>query len=435
MAASAPGLSLGFVEAVRLVMTTSRRAFLRQVGIAGSAWAMQSSSAGAEAGESDKPNADSRAFWLKMLTRVASPVLENLAANRLRERMPVECAPGHLEDRRKVTHLEALGRTLSGMAPWLELREKSGREAEAGRRWADLARQGLANATDPAAADYLDFKAGGQCLVDAAFLAHALLRAPRELWGKLQPPVQQRVIESLKLTRTIKPGNNNWLLFSAMIETFLAAAGSEWLEQPIDHALRSHEQWYKGDGVYGDGPEFHWDYYNGYVIQPFMIDVLEKMGKVTDRWAGLLSPGRRRARRYAAIQERLIAPDGSYPVLGRSICYRCGAFQLLAQMALRDELPAGLTPARVRSALSAVIHRTLEAPGVFDDQGWLTIGLAGHQPGLGESYISTGSLYLCTFVFLPLGLPADHPFWTGPAADWTSRLAWAGQNLPADHAL
>ena len=33
--------------------------------------------------------------------------------------------------------------------------------------------------------------------------------------------------------------------------------------------------------------------------------------------------------RYAEIQERMIAPDGSYPVLGRSVSYRSAAFQVL----------------------------------------------------------------------------------------------------------
>ncbi len=142
-----------------------------------------------------------------------------------------------------------------------------------------------------------------------------------------------------------------------------------------------------------------------------------------------------RARRYATVQERLIAPDGSYPPLGRSITYRCGAFHHLATMALRRELPAGVAPTQVRGALGAVIHRTLGAADTFDAEGWLRIGLCGHQPALGERYISTGSLYLCTFAFLPLGLgPADE-FWSAPAADWTSRKLWSGADLPADHAI
>jgi hypothetical protein len=108
---------------------------------------------------------------------------------------------------------------------------------------------------------------------------------------------------------------------------------------------------------------------------------------------------------------------------------------LLAQMALERALPEGLTPGRVRSALTAVIHRTLDAEGTFDAHGWLTIGLCGHQPGVGEGYISTGSLYLCTTAFLPLGLPPGDPFWAAPPDDWTARRAWSGRPVPLDHAL
>lgn len=379
---------------------------------------------------------DDRAYWVGKLQRVATPVLTNLAANRLKERMPVESPASPPASRKPATYLEALGRTLNGIAPWLAQADKPAAEAELGRRLAADARQAIANLTDPDAADFVPFNAAGQCLVDAAFLSQALLRAWRVLYEPLEPGVRQRLLAALQATRAIEPGRNNWLLFSAMVETCLAAAGAEWKPEPIDHALQAHEEWYKGDGTYGDGPEFHWDYYNSFVIQPMLVDVLERMNRVTPRWADRRLPRvLDRARRYAAIQERLIASDGSYPVVGRSIAYRGGAFHLLAQMALRGQLPETVTPGQARAALTAVIRRTLEAPGTFDDAGWLQVGLCGHQPGLAEGYISTGSLYLCTFAFLPLGLPASDPFWSAPAADWTARKAWSGQNLPADHAL
>jgi hypothetical protein len=145
-------------------------------------------------------------------------------------------------------------------------------------------------------------------------------------------------------------------------------------------------------------------------------------------------PIHRRAQRYAAVQERMIAPDGSYPAIGRSITYRCGAFHLLAEASRRNMLPEGLPPPQARCALSAVIARTLEPAGTFSSDGWLQIGLAGHQPGLGETYISTGSLYLCSAVWAPLGLPPVEPFWAGPPQPWTSQIIWSGKNLPADHA-
>ena len=166
-----------------------------------------------------------------------------------------------------------------------------------------------------------------------------------------------------------------------------------------------------------------------------MLDVLDACGDEVPAWKEMSVRVRDRARRYAAILERLIAPDGSFPAVGRSIAYRCGAFQLLAQMALRRDLPADVSPAQVRGALTGGDRRTLEAPGTFDADGWLRIGLAGHQPGVGERYISTGSLYLCSVAFLPLGLPAADPFWSSPPAPWTAVKAWSGQPFPIDHAL
>jgi hypothetical protein len=79
-------------------------------------------------------------------------------------------------------------------------------------------------------------------------------------------------------------------------------------------------------------------------------------------------------------------------------------------MALRKQLPSGVKPEQVRYALTAVIRRMIEASGTFDKQGWLTVGFCGHQPSVGENYISTGSLYLCSAALLPLGLPSADEF-------------------------
>jgi hypothetical protein len=84
--------------------------------------------------------------------------------------------------------------------------------------------------------------------------------------------------------------------------------------------------------------------------------------------------------------------------------------------------------------MTAVIGRTMEAPGTFTRDGWLTIGLAGHQPSLGESYISTGSCYLAATGLLPLGLPPADPFWSAPAVPWTAKKLYDGADAPADHA-
>ncbi len=380
------------------------------------------------------PEAD-RAYWLRTLAKLSDPVLRHLAAGTLKRNMPVESVTGRPEERRRYTHLEALGRLLAGIAPWLEASLPASPERDSQQQYGALARQAIRSATDPQSPDYLNFHEGGQPLVDCGFLAQAVLRAPGELWRKLDEPVQRALAAALISSRGITPGFNNWLLFAATVEAALALMGERWDAMRIDYAVREHQQWYVGDGVYGDGPRFHWDYYNSFVIQPMLIDVLRTIGTHAKTWESFVPETWSRAKRYAAIQERLISPEGTFPVVGRSIAYRCGAFQLLAQMALLGQLPAPLTPPRVRAALTAVMRRTLEPPGTFDSGGWLQVGLAGHQPHLGESYISTGSLYLCAEALLPLGLPAADPFWSAPAEDWTARRIWRGEDAPTDHAL
>nr|MCR5102773.1 DUF2264 domain-containing protein [Butyrivibrio sp.] len=141
------------------------------------------------------------------------------------------------------------------------------------------------------------------------------------------------------------------------------------------------------------------------------------------------------AMRYSAILERLIGPDGSYPVVGRSISYRFGVFQMLSQSALMHKLPAELKDAAVRSGLTAVINKVISAPNTFDEKGFLLPGVCGHQPELAEEYINIGSLYLCSTVFLPLGLPESDLFWSSEDAEWTGLAVWSGHKIPIDHAV
>jgi len=171
------------------------------------------------------------------------------------------------------------------------------------------------------------------------------------------------------------------------------------------------------------------------VMHPFLLAVLEAVGDKDPSWKAMIGLEHERATRYAAIQERTIGPDGSFPPVGRSLAYRCGAFHLLADAAYRSILPAHVTVVQVRCALAAVIQRTLNAAGTFDERGWLRIGLCGHQPEIGETYISTGSLYLCTAAFLPLGLSEADELWLPMDDAWSGKKVWSGVDLLADHAL
>ncbi|HVU32946.1 MAG TPA: DUF2264 domain-containing protein [Opitutaceae bacterium] len=376
---------------------------------------------------SDYSGNHARAFWCDMAGRLATPVLTALAERRLKATMPVEAPDPRA--RAEYTHLEALGRLLCGLAPWLELGTDASPEGAIRARFAALAREGIDAATDPASPDFMNFSREWQPLVDAAFLAQALLRAPRELWERLPARVQANVVAALQSSRPIRAPETNWKLFASEIEAFFQRTGHPVDRERLVEAVRKFEGWYLGDGVYGDGPEFHWDYYNSFVIHPMLLETLDVVADREPEWQPFHGKVRERLMRYAAIEERLIAPDGTYPALGRSIAYRCGAFQALALAAWRHLLPTTVTPAQVRVALTRVIRRTLEPAGTWDDKGWLQIGLSGHQPATAEPYISTGSLYLCSAALLPLGLPPADPFWSGPGEPTTSEKIWSGRDL------
>jgi hypothetical protein len=204
----------------------------------------------------------------------------------------------------------------------------------------------------------------------------------------------------------------------------------------IEYGVREFTQhWYVGDGMYSDGMQFHFDYYNSIVIQPYLEQILQVLGEKRKAYLHEAQRANTIGQRYAEILERMVNADGSYPVVGRSIVYRAGVFHHLANMAYLKQLPASLPPAQIRGALTAVIKKTLEAPSTFTADGWLTIGLYGQQPGLADFYITGGSSYICTNIFLPLGLPETDDFWAAPSLPWTSVKVWSGLDARADHAL
>lgn len=384
---------------------------------------------------SDNPE---RELWISVLDRIARPVVKNLAAGTLKQNLPFESLSDD-PNRKEVSRLEAFGRTVCGIAPWLELGPDDTPEGRLRAEYIDMTVRALTNAVDPDGPDRLVFdnSHGGQALVDAAFLAQGLLRAPTQLWGRLDPAAQEHLAAALRSSREIRPGETNWLLFASIVEAallrFTGSCDEARLLYGVDRFL--FDGWYKGDGWYGDGIEFHFDYYNSLVIHPMLTDVLRVLqdsGTARKDW---LPQQLARERRLSAALERLISPEGTYPAVGRSITYRFGSFHALAHTALIGNLPEEVPAPQVRSALSAVIRRQLATPGNFDRDGWLTVGFSGSQLHMSEPYINTGSEYLCCAVFLPLGLPAEDPFWAGAPAEWSQLKAWRGVDIGADKAL
>lgn len=384
-------------------------------------------------GYAQQSGADDRAFWVSELTRIADPVLTNLSEHTLKRNMPYESLS---KDRSKFSHLEAVGRLVCGIAPWLELGPDNTSEGQLREKYIKLTVKGLKNAVNPASPDYLVFGEPSQPLVDAAFLAQGLLRARTQLWDNLDPQAKEWMITELRRSRVIKPGENNWLLFASMVEAALLEFTGECDMQRLTYGVtKFRDDWYKGDGLYGDGAAFHQDYYNSFVIHPMLTDVLVVMKKQEMEGADFLDTQRMRHTRYAEQLERFISPEGTFPAVGRSIPYRFGAFHALGQACLMHILPEGVDPGQVRCALTAVIRNQLKSPKNFDKDGWLRVGFTGEQIGISEEYINTGSVYLCAVGLLPLGLSASDEFWSAPYAEWTNLRAWNGKEVKADHAI
>ena len=378
-----------------------------------------------------------RAYWVDLAYKMAAPVLSNMAEGKLQANMQIEVSPSFDNRDKRVTYMEAFGRLMAGVAPWLSLPDDNTEEGKMRKQLREWALKSYAHAVDPQSPDYLLWRKEGQPLVDAAYIAESFLRAYDQLWKPLDETTKKRYIEEFTLLRRVDPPYTNWLLFSSIIESFLAKAGAPWDAYRVNSACRKMEEWYVGDGWYSDGPVFAFDYYSSYVFHPMYLETLQAMkdAKAYTRihYGQYYARALERCQKFSIVLERLISPEGTFPVFGRSIPYRMAAMQPLALMAWYQTLPGGLTNGQVRSALTATMKSMFDGKENFNEGGFLTIGFCGRQPNVADWYTNNGSLYMTSLSFLPLGLPATHPFWTDAPADWTSKKAWSGQPFPKDH--
>ena len=380
-----------------------------------------------------------RELWAGILYQMAAPVLSNMSEGKLQENMLVELSPTWDGRDKRVTYMECFGRLMAGLAPWLSLPDDDTAEGIQRKQLREWALKSYAQSVDPESKDYLLWRKEGQPLVDAAYIAESFLRGYDALWVPLDDLTKQRYIAEFQQLRRVDPPYTNWLLFSSTVECFLKKAGAQTDYYRITSALRKVDEWYVGDGWYSDGEDFAFDYYNSFVIHPMYVECLEVMtnGGKQNIWnvkGGNFPNALKRMQRFGMILERFVSPEGTFQVFGRSITYRTGVLQPLALLSLRGWLPKELPAGQVRAAMTAVIQRMFGDNRNFNAEGYLTLGFNGSQPNISDWYTNNGSLYLASLAFLPLGLPADAPFWTDAPQPWTSKKAWGGEDFPKDHA-
>jgi hypothetical protein len=381
-----------------------------------------------------------REYWCEQAYKMAQPVLEPMSKGELQKTMLTEFSPSFDNRNRKVVYMETFGRLMAGIAPWLAMSDDDTAEGQQRRQLREWALSAYKHAVDPQSPDYLCWGVAGQNLVDAAYIAESFVRAYDALWVPLDDVTKQRYIKEFQNLRRIDPPYTNWLLFSSVIESFIAKANNRqgWDEYRANSACRKTEEWYVGDGWYADGQgTFAFDYYSSYVFHAMYLETLQNMvdAKVNSRldYQKYYDRALKRAQKFSIILERFISPEGTFPVVGRSTPYRLAALQPLALLAWYGKLPAELSNGQVRAALTQVMHRMFDHQQNYNEAGYLTIGFCGHQPETADWYTNNGSLYMTSLCFMPLGLSADHPFWSSQAEPWTQVKAWGGQPFPKDH--
>ena len=388
-------------------------------------------------GFAKNPKSCDRDYWVGQAYKMARPVLENMAHGKLQQNMLTEFSPSFDNRNRKVVFMETFGRLMAGIAPWLALPDDGSDEAKQRKQLRDWALASYRNAVDPSSPDYLCWGISDQNLVDAAYIAESFLRAYDTLWQPLDSLTKRRYFQEFQRLRRIDPPYTNWLLFVSTIESFLAKAGGGYDNFRVNMACRKVEEWYVGDGWYADGPVFAFDYYSSYVFHAMYLETLQAMidAKVNTRidYNKYFDRALKRAQKYAIILERFISPEGTFPVIGRSTPYRLAAMQPLALLAWYQKMPKELSNGQVRAALTQVMHRMFDHQNNYNQKGFLTIGFCGSQPETADWYTNNGSLYMTSLSFMPLGLPANHPFWTDAPQPWTQVKAWNGKPFPKDH--
>lgn len=383
--------------------------------------------------EDEPQTIEDRIYWVSILQKITHPVLSNLAKGSLRRNMPYESTSAEGE---KFSYLEAFARVFNGIAPWLELGPDSSEEGIVREKYIKMTMKAISNAVNPNNGDYIFTVEPKQSLVDVALFAQGLLRAKNQIWLNLPMDDQARIIRELKNTRVIAPYENHWLLFTSMIEAALLEFTGECDLERLSYGIRRfRDEFYIGDGIYSDGEDFTAGYFNSIVIHPMLNDILKVMRKYGINEGELLDVQLMRSSRLSSQLERIISPEGTYPLLGSCLAYRCGIFHLLSQAALLKILPRNIRPAQVRCALTTVLNKQFAGEQNFSSNGWLIVGLNGSQLDISESDINTGSLYFCCAIFLALGLPASDVFWTDPSAEWTSIQAWNGTQVQKDQSI
>ncbi|MCI9868241.1 DUF2264 domain-containing protein [Rhizobium skierniewicense] len=275
----------------------------------------------------------------------------------------------------------------------------------------DLYRRGLANGTNPHHDEYWgDVSDRNQRLVELAAIGFALALVPQHIWEPLSESDKQVVADYLLAAREREFVDNNWKFFRVLIDLGLTRVGVTFDTSKTDAYLDELEAFDIGDGWYRDGPVRRVDHYVPFAMHFYGLIYSVLATGDDERKARLLQ----RSRSFAADMRHWYGPDGASLAFGRSQTYRfaAGGFWGALAFANLEALPWS----QLKGYYMRHIRWWSKLP-ICDRDGVLSIGYGYPNLLMSESYNSPCSPYWALKFFLPLALPADHPFWTAPEAE------------------
>ena len=302
---------------------------------------------------------------------------------------------------RSTAEMEGFARPLWGLAPL----QAGGGHFDG---WDEI-RSGLIHGTDPNHPEYWGTPADfDQHLVEMAPLALALLLIPATLWDPLPASARAALADYLRTINTRVVCENNWLFFRVLVNLALTR-----LDASPDRALMTAdldrlESYYLGEGWYSDGRSEQRDYYVAFAMHFYGL-LYASLARDDDRQR--CERFRERAAVFSKDFIHWFAADGAALPYGRSLTYR------FAQSAFWGALAFAGVPALPWGVIKGLAMRNLRwwlRQPIFTETGVLTVGYAYPNATMAEEYNSPSSPYWAFKAFLPLALPATHPFWSEP---------------------
>ncbi len=271
--------------------------------------------------------------------------------------------------------------------------------------WA-LYRRGLANGTDPNHPEYWgDVSRTDQRQVELAAIGFAIAMVPQFIWDPLSDAQKKTIAAYLISARDKEFVDNNWKFFRVLIDLGLTQAGVDFDRSLTEKYLDEVEAFRLGEGWYRDGPVQRVDHYVPFALHFYAL-IYSVIAKSDTKRADAY---RARAHVFAKDIRHWFGSDGASLAFGRSQTYRfaCGGIWGALAFAGVEALPWS----EIKGYYMRHIRWWSELP-IAEQDGVLSIGYGYPNLMMSESYNSAGSPYWALKFFLPLALPADHPFWT-----------------------